>query len=391
MFARCVLFCLWPALAGASSFQTLYTFPAGTGPAAPDVGLVLGQNGVLYGAIAATQNIPNGAIFAFNLASLSFSTLYAFSGGDDGAAPQQTLVFDQAGNLYGSTEFGGNGACQAGGCGTVFKLDPATGRLSTLHAFADLATEGAYPDTGSLVFGLGGALYGETPDGGSSGGGTIYTISPAGGTLTVLASFGNTPAGAMAITAAGVIYGTTLTGGAAGAGTLFSLSPPTAGQTVWTPETLYSFTGTTDGGYPYSGVITGRAGALYGTTESGGNGPGDGTAFQFVPATGDFRTIWRFSANTGTYPYAPLCVDTNFDLLGVAPSGGALPRKCQTGCGTVFKLVNPGWAASVVHEFANGAGGMRPQSSLVGDTKGHFYGTASGGRGGGGIIFEVTP
>jgi uncharacterized repeat protein (TIGR03803 family) len=391
MLALCVLLCLCPALAWASSFQTIYTFPPGSGPAASDVGLVLGQNGVLYGAIAASQSLPNGAIFAFDLASGSLSTLYEFSGGADGAAPQQTLVFDQAGNLYGTTEFGGNGTCEPGGCGTVFKIDLATGHLTTLHAFADLATEGAYPDSGSLVFGLGGALYGETPDGGSAGGGTIYAISPAGGTLTILASFGNTPIGAMAITAAGVIYGASLEGGAAGAGTLFSLTPPAQGQSAWTAETLYSFTGTADGGYPYGGVIAGRSGALFGTTEAGGNGLGNGTAFQFVPATGDFRTIRRFSADSGTSPYAPLYVDTAFDLLGVAPTGGALPRKCQSGCGTVFELGNPGWVVTVVHEFAKGAGGMAPQSPLVGDMKGHFYGTAAGGRGGGGIIFEVVP
>ena len=391
MFARYVLFCFWPVLAGASSYQTLYTFPPGTGPAAPDTGLVLAQNGVLYGAIASSQNLPNGAIFAFNLASSSLSLVYSFHDTGDGAAPQQTLIFDQSGKLYGTTEFGGNQACETGGCGTVFKLDPATGRLTTLHAFSDFATEGAYPDSGSLMFGLGGALYGETPYGGSLGGGTMYSISPASGALTTLAAYSNTPVGAMAVTKAGVIYGATLAGGRAGVGTVFSLTPPAEGDSAWTAETLYSFTGTTDGGYPYGGVIAGRAGAIFGTTQAGGNGPGDGTAFEFVPATGDFRTIRRFSADSGTAPYAPLCVDTAKDLLGVAPTGGADPRKCQSGCGTVFRLGNPGWAVTVVHEFANGAGGRGPQSPLVGDSKGHFYGTAGGGRGVGGIIFEVTP
>jgi uncharacterized repeat protein (TIGR03803 family) len=379
------------ALAHAAVFTTLYTFPPGIGPAAADVGLVLDQAGALYGVIAGSQALPAGAIFKYNPATGNVITLYVFSGGADGATPHQTLIFDRAGLLYGTTEFGGDFNCLPGGCGTVFKLDPVTFRLTTLHKFADFNADGAYPVTGALVFGLGGNLYGATEYGGAAGMGTVYSISPAGGTLTTLYASGSGPVGGMAQDATGALYGATLAGGFANAGTLFRLTPPAQGQTVWSATTMYSFTGTFDGGTPLSGLVAGNKGSLFGTTESGGNVHGDGTFFRLVPSTGAFSTLHDFTGVAGGTPFVPLAVDAKFNLYGVTPNGGPYPRKCPQGCGSVYEISLVRWQLTTLYDFAGGQAGERPQSPLAIDNAGALYGTALGGKAGGGIIFKVAP
>jgi uncharacterized repeat protein (TIGR03803 family) len=373
------------------SFQTLYSFPSGIGSAAADAGMVLDMSGNLYGVIASSQALPAGAIFKFNQATGAVTTLHVFSGGADGALPQQTLVFDAAGTLYGTTEFGGDFACQPGGCGTVFKLDPTTQRMRTLHAFADIGADGAYPDTGALVFGAGGDLYGVTSAGGAAGQGTIYTIPPAGGTLTTLAAFSAVPIGNMAAGAHGSLYGATATGGPANAGTLFKLAPPARGQTDWTATTLYAFTGTSDGGNPLSGVTAGPNGALFGSTISGGNASGNGTLFRYAPATGTFTTLHRFSGGDGASPFVPLAVDAHDNLYGVTSSGGPPPRACTRGCGLVYEFSRIGFKLVTLHAFTGGADGNRPEAPLVLDATGAVYGTANGGPTGYGLLFKISP
>jgi len=211
--------------------------------------------------------------------------LHTFTGAPDGAAPDASLIRDSAGNLYGTTEFGGDQSCPQGqgqGCGTVFKLDP-TGSLTILHSFA--GPEGFGPMC-ALARDLAGNLYG-TASGGVFSGGVLFRLST-GDKLTVLHSFGHGKDGSGPV--AGVIrdsegnlYGTTTGGGGSFFGTVYKVSP-TGKETV-----LHSFDNRQgEGQNPFGGLVRDSSGNLFGTTASGGdltsctgrNTPGCGTVFQ---------------------------------------------------------------------------------------------------------------
>ena len=152
---------------------------------------------------------------------------------------------------------------------------PATSVVWTeklLHSFND--TDGALPRAG-LIFDAAGNLYGTTNAGGTYDAGTVFKLAPTGDgswTETVLHNFGNgtdgaLPAAGLIFDAAGNLYGTTEVGGFYGDGTVFELTPNGSGG--WTEQVLFSFN-LADGWYPYAGLILDAAGNLYGTTYTGG-------------------------------------------------------------------------------------------------------------------------
>jgi len=279
------------------------------------------------------------SILATSLVSAqTFTTLYSFGFGPDGANPQSRLVRDAKGNLYGTTVSGGSAKSCPAGCGTVFRLDPS-GTETVLHSFRG-GTDGANPYAG---------LIRDTK---------------------------------------GNLYGTTLAGGKHSAGTVFKLDPQ-GKETV-----LYSFTGGADGGFPYASLILDHAGNLYGTTYWGGscgNYYGCGTVFKVAPS-GKETVLYSFTAaNDGAFPYAGLIRDAKGNFYGTTFGGG--DGHCQpTGCGTVFKLDTTG-KESVLHFFTpNNADGFRPYGSLIRDKLGNLYGTTFfGGPGGLGTVFRLDP
>ncbi len=198
--------------------------------------------------------------------------LYAFTGAADGSSSEANLVFDSAGNLYGTTPYGGAGTCQYG-CGTVFELSPANGGWTetVVHDFA--RSDGAYP------------------------------MAP----LTVDAS--------------GNFYSTTNVGGPGNVGTVFKLTK--AGQ-QWQESVLYSFTGGNDGSYPYAGVIFDSRGNLYGTAAEGGVNS-VGTLYALVPNNGTWTQVVLHgfrSGSDGQLPYGPPMLWNGW-LLGATQGGGA--------------------------------------------------------------------
>ncbi len=209
------------------------------------------------------------------LAAPSETVLYSFGGGTDGGFPFGDLIMDSAGNLYGTTLTGG---AASGGCGTVFKLT-LSGAETVFHSF-NCDTDGSDP-TSRLTADSAGNLYGTTNFGGASGVGTVYKLTPS-GTFSVLYSFSGSPDGAipegrLIADSAGNLYGTTLQGGTdcgAGCGTVFSITPNGTGTV------LYSFA-YTDGAFPHAGLIADNAGNLYGTT-GGGGASGNGTVFKLA-------------------------------------------------------------------------------------------------------------
>lgn len=221
----------------------------------------------------------------------SETMLYNFKGvkhgiqhGIDGYYPDHGVILDATGALYGTTTSGGSTSGPCGGdCGTVFKLTPPAGgkgwRYSVIHFFA---ADGYDPQC-ELIFDGAGNLYGTTEYGGAStGGGTVFKLSPPsrGHTWqpTVLYSFpkfagdSDYPASGVVVDSAGNVYGTSEYGGAIAAGTVFRLTQPSKGNGSWTESVLHTFAGGSDGSYPAGELLFGADGKLYGTTQYGGPG-----------------------------------------------------------------------------------------------------------------------
>jgi len=320
------------------------------------------------------------------------AVLYSFDrNSGEGYDPQTGgLVSDAAGNLYGTTYFGG-----AYNQGTVFELIPAPDGDSTeitLHSFG-LGTDGFGPVAG-LIFDSAGNLYGTTYLGGEGGGGTVFELTPNGDgtwTETTLYSFyqdGVRPLGRLTFDAAGNLYGTTYAGGAQSYGTVFALTPNGSGG--WTYAVLHSF-GLDDGAGPEAGLTFDAAGNLYGTTTYGGNGNA-GTVFELTPEAGggwSYEVLYRFSAD-GFYPVTDLIFDRAGNMYGTTLLGGS------GDCGTVFGLrpkAGGDWTEGVVHNFSGGSDdGCIPEGDVTFDDAGHLYGTTgAGGAYGYGTVFGMKP
>jgi hypothetical protein len=377
------VFELSPGSGGTWTEKILYNFQgpnAGDG-AAPEAGLIFDAKGNLYGTTAiggpnyTIQNVTAGTVFELSPGSGGAWTekvLYAFgdSASKDGENPAASLVFDAAGNLYGTTMYGGaympagDGSGSAGG--TVFELSPGSGGTWTekvLHSFGATTADGANPSA-PVIFDSKGNLYGTTGYGGpyeaqyNDGGGTVFELSPGNGgswSETVLYSFGQfdssndtipngaNPYGGLVIDSEGNLYGDTYGGGfnsapnpefVAAQGVVFELSPGSSNS--WTFKLLHTFVDDTDmdGGDPYAGVIFDAKGNLYGTTSSGGvaGSPGtgiSGTVFELSPASGGNWTeaiLFSFSSSapTGYEPYyGTLLLDAEGNLYGTTYQGSA--------------------------------------------------------------------
>jgi uncharacterized repeat protein (TIGR03803 family) len=297
--------------------------------------------------------------------------LFNFTGGTDGSEPTGTLVQDAAGNLYGTTLNGG-----AQGLGVVFRL-AASGKEKVLHSFNGGA-DGVNPLAGPILDTMGN-LYGTTSVGGSQNLGIAYKLDSS-GNETVLHTFGvgadgaNVPAGLIE-DEAGNLYGVTYYGGAYGVGTVFELA------SSGSESVLYDFTGQTDGGDPDTSLVQDTAGNLYGATRDG-----CGVVFELTPTREDFVLLDLGDSldNPGGCDLrGDLVRDAAANLFGTTYYGGA------SGYGVVFKL-DPSGNETVLHSFSGGMGGANPQSGLVQDAAGNFYGTTyNGGPYGLGVVFKL--
>ena len=316
----------------------------------------------------------------------------------DGADPIAGLVFDTAGNLYGTTYNGGEY-----GLGTVFKVTPS-GKEKVLYTFRG-APDGASPYD-RLLPDRRGNLYGTTSSGGAYNGGTIFKITPS-GKESVLYSFcaqsnctdGAAPVAGLVFDTEGNLYGTTLRGGAYagcgieygyGCGTVFKVTP--SGK----ESVLYNFcaqSGCSDGESPYSTLIFDAKENLYGTTLAGGDygGPTSGGTVFKVTLSGKESVLHSFCEQSqcadGADPYAGLVFDRKGNLYGTTQWGGV-------GGGTVFKITRSG-KESVLYNFcgqSNCSDGLAPNGGLIFDKKGNFYGTTYwGGAYAAGVVFKLVP
>ncbi len=383
--------------AWAQTGTILYSFTGGKDGANPKSRLVLDRNGNLYGTTTAGGANGQGEVFELTPSSRGgwlVEILYSFQGSADGSLPAAGVIFDKQGNLYGTLYNGG-----ALGHGAVFELSPATGGTWTkkiLYSFSG-GNDGGQP-VGALVFDKAGNLYGTTPLDGLYGQGVVFQLKPnTDGTWTeaVLHAFvslttsdGQGPGGSLAIDSAGNLYGLTVQGGSAGLGTVFEVSPVSGG---WTESLLYSFRGGADGANPAtSDVITNTAGtALFGTTTSGGSA-NEGTVFELKKTANGWKekVLYTFpgGANGGN-PYAGVIRDSAGNLYGTTASG-------VFGAGGVVFELTPGsggaWTETVLYTVDGAGNGS--YAGLVFDKSGNLYGTTEfGGPQIAGDVFEVTP
>jgi uncharacterized repeat protein (TIGR03803 family) len=306
----------------------------------------------------------------------TFTVLYTFRSTAKGEQPDASLTMDSAGNLYGTTQYGGT----KGGFGTVFKLD-MSGKETVLRSFA--GTPDAEDPYAGLTRDKAGDLYGTTLYGGTQGGfGTVFKLHA--GKETILRSFAGTPDGedprsVLVRDAAGNLYGTTQYGGTNGGfGTVFKLDA--SGKLTL----LHSFAGTPDGEDPYSGVLRDKAGNLYGTTQYGGAKGGFGTVYKLT-AKGKLTLLHSFAGTPdGVNPFAGLLMDATGNLYGTTYYGGT-----NGGFGTVFKLSAKG-KLTLLHSFAGMPDGQNPYARLIRDSAGNLYGTTFyGGTSGYGSVFKL--
>lgn len=312
-----------------------------------------------------------------------FRTLYEFKGGSEGKWSYAPLTIDAAGSFYGTTAYGGTG-CGRKGCGTVFRFAP-DGTYTVLHAFANRRTDGAHPWAG-LIFDEAGNLYGTTEQGGRRNVGTIFKLA-SDGTETVLHSFGKIGDGAYPFAGliadkVGNLYGTTAGGGVDDDGTVFKVGPD-GRETV-----LYAFEGLSgdhDGAYPEAALILDKSGNLYGTTSAGGAND-LGTIFKVAPdGTETILYSFKGSNTDGAYPETDLKTDTSDNLYGTTSQGG------QCNCGTVFKIAPDNTETMLYAFKGGSDGAFPLNGVVLDKAGNLYGITSAGGAENAGVVFTVTP
>jgi len=356
---------------------TLVSFNSTVGEL-PLAGLLADSAGNLYGTTAYGGPGGNGTVFEAAAQTYAVTVLASFDG-SNGVAPNATLIADPAGNLYGTTE-GTNG--DDGNYGTVFEVAAGTNALSTLVTFTN--DNGANPE-GGLVADASGNLYGTTRDGGliddesPYGEGTLYEVAAGTQTFSTLANFngstGTNPTAGLTLDAAGNLYGTTTAGGIYDDGTVFEV--PAGTQSI---KDFANFNGA-NGSAPTAGLID-VGGNLYGTTSSAD--ASSGTVFEIAAGTHTVTTLATFNFTNGAQPDGSLIMDAAGDLFGTTSGGGA------DDYGTVFEVAAGSDSVTTLATF-NLHNGAYPYGNLIADAAGNLYGTAlDGGPDAGGTVFEIS-
>jgi uncharacterized repeat protein (TIGR03803 family) len=405
--AAAVLFAVLLAAAHPAQAQTetvLYNFTAGTGGWNPLSNLTF-HGGNLYGTTQlGGSGYGSGLGTVFELSpngsgGWNETVLYSFcsQGGancTDGEFPNGPVIFDNAGNLYGTTTEGGTDCPPfTTGCGVVFELNPmgAGWKETVLYSFGP---NGVFP-TGGLILDAAGNLYGTT-SGGGIGAGTVFELSPSAGGWTEQVLYNLDTSGALAIDAAGNLFGVG-NSDQTGQRTVFELSPN--GKGGWNSTVLYTFSSGSSFAL-WSGPSVDLAGNIYGT-QTGWyyvyTKPMEfyGTVYKLSPSETGWtkQDIFTFtaadSASEGNAPSGGLTFDAAGNIYGTTIQGGAY------GLGTVFELVPPvgkgKYEEKVLFNF-NGTGGSQPYGSPILDSSGNLYGTTTeGGASEAGVVFEVTP
>jgi len=329
------------------------------------------SSGNLFGTTNQGGNDHDGTLFEWVKSTGAISILASFNG-SNGESPNGGLVEDANGNLFGTANDGG-----AHRDGTLFEWVKSSGAISVLASFS--GGNGARP-AGGLVEDTTGNLFGTTGLGGSHGDGAVFEWVKNSHTIAVLASFnganGKFPSDLTA-DSSGNLFGTTARSGAHGAGTVFEWVKSSGAIAL-----LASFQASPGGALAhYSALVEDGSGNLFGTSEFGGSGYG--SVFEWVRSSGTITDLASFDGSTNAFPYGGLVEDGSGNLFGTTSQGGIY------GVGTVFEWVKSSGTISDLASF-NGFDGNEPQTGLVEDSSGNLFGTtAMGGTDGQtGAVFE---
>jgi len=389
---RILLLLIMLVLAGSSALareSILYQFPGGSGGDDPVSGIVFDNQGNAYGTTYYGGTYGWGAIFRLEPSHGGWTQqiLYSFLGTNDGFNPVGNLLIDATGNLYGTTESGGNGAqCTPGYyCGTVFELARSNGgwKHLVLYNFCSLSgcSDGSAPN--GLVFDKAGNLYGTAAGGGEcyDGCGTVYRLSPSHGTWTerVLHTFDNNgdgycPSPGISIDKAGRLYGTTVCGGGYGYGIVYVLNH---GKRGWQEVMVYAFDGSANNDEPNGYLTLDSGGNILGTTKGGNSGcPNEcGMVYKLSRSNGQWveTTLYTFDGTNGANPDAGFILDSAGNFYGSTTAGG------KYDLGVVFEL-RPGkaWKIELLYNFTGAGADKNPNPGLTFGPGGGLYGTTPG-------------
>jgi uncharacterized repeat protein (TIGR03803 family) len=374
------------------SFSVIHNFTGNDG-SSPYAGPTLDRNGHVYGTTYDGGTQGAGSVYKLSLHGSSWllNPLYSFSGEADGAGPGfGALAIGSDGTLFGTTEGGGifgvafNLGPRPTACASL--LCPWIDNV--IHTFGR-SGDGSQPVNG-VVFDSAGNLYGTLNIGGAGNNGAVYEMTRSGQTWneSVIYSFtegndGGTPVASVSLDAAGNLYGTTSFGGANGVGVVYKLSRSGSG---WTETVLYTFQGANDGQNPVAGVTVDQAGNLYGATFLGGANNG-GTLYKLSPSGGSYTFALLYSFPGFGGPYSTLTL-SNGNLYGTTNRDGAFSD------GSVFKLTPNGssWTFTDLYDFTGSNDGNVPYGGVAVDAQGDVFGTTSeGGSDNDGVVWEITP
>jgi uncharacterized repeat protein (TIGR03803 family) len=399
--------------ATAQTYTNFYHFGQGSDGVFPDAELIL-SGGTLYGTASQGGTLGTGSVFAMSSDGTSFTNLHTFAAvspilfgtkftNSDGFLPEAGLVLS-SNALYGTASSGGTW-----GSGTMFTINTNGSGFAVLHTFtatigSGINTDGAAPRASLILSGS--TLYGTASGGGSSGGGTIFSLQTDGSSFANLHNFNTIPSSgtpaniggasprAGLILSGNTLYGTASGGGTSGAGTLFAINTNGSGFTV-----LHNFAGyPSDGANPNAGLIL-SGNMLYGTANVGGSSS-NGMMFAVNINGSGFTNLYNFTATSGS-------AHTNSDgagpsglvllgntLYGTASVGGSSGG--GSGAGTVFSIHTDGSGFTVLHTFVGPPGdGYEPRARLLlsGNT---LYGTTRHGgnfisnNSGYGTVFKLS-
>jgi uncharacterized repeat protein (TIGR03803 family) len=362
--AKVLALCLLPSIAAAQTVQPvqiLHEFP--TPVARPDGPLLQVPDGSFYG-------VTSNALY--RVATNGDVTIAARF--DDGVGASGALVRTPDAMIFGTTQWGG-----AGGAGTVYRFDPATGAVTTLHAFG-AAAEGITPQGGLTL--AGGLLYGVTTS-------TLFRVDPATGGTTILYTFGVDagqiygPTSPPTLASDGFLYGTTRSGpGLTGLGAIYRFDPATSAVTV-----VHTFTDLLS---PEGRLLLGLDGRLYGS--AGGPGAsGVGGLFRYAPATDTYEVIFAFPASTTVLGPGPLAMTADGALYGTTVGSTNVEPNLLT---TVFRLTpsGSGFTYQALRTFSLFETGLADRAQLTVGVDGLLYGYAQeGGTFYNGTLYRFDP
>ncbi|HUS35878.1 MAG TPA: choice-of-anchor tandem repeat GloVer-containing protein [Verrucomicrobiae bacterium] len=338
--------------------------------------------GILYGTTGSGGSANGGAAFKINQDGSGYAVLHHFgSSASDGKDLQAGILVGSDGVLYGATRKGGTF-----GAGTLFKMNSDGSNYSVFYNF--VGSSDGEQARGTLIE-ISNRLYGTTSNAGDNGSGVVFAVNKDGSDFAVLHAFGGGPVdgantwSGLLHGSDGALYGTTLAGGSGGKGIIFKVN--TDGSNY---EVLHHFGGANDGQEPWAGLLEGADGKLYGAANTGGLHI-NGTVFRLNKNGSNYEVLHHFDGGIGEgyRPQGTLIRSTDGAIYGTTREGGI------DSSGIVYKVQPDGSAFTTLHDFSGcGGDGMRSSSKLLAASDGYFYGTTlQGGAFDYGVVFKMRP